>query len=148
MTVRRTLCVSVGQLHQTKHTHALTHTHTSKYILYYERLHANTAHCTYDRVRPPPPVIYFYTHTHYYYYYFLLYNKYIFPFPLTTLIVSFFLLFLFPLVIAVKKYPLVMFLHYILLYYYYYYYVRREVRFLSRETARRATSYIIITLRQ
>jgi len=36
MTVRRTLCVSVGQLHQTKHTH--TNTHTGKrirtYLLY------------------------------------------------------------------------------------------------------------------
>jgi hypothetical protein len=30
MTVRRTLCVSVGQLHQTKHTH--THTHASAYV--------------------------------------------------------------------------------------------------------------------
>jgi len=30
MTVRCTLCVSVGQLHQTKHTY--THTHTHEYV--------------------------------------------------------------------------------------------------------------------
>lgn len=33
MTVRRTLCVSVGQLHQTKHTHSRTRTRVHTYYM-------------------------------------------------------------------------------------------------------------------